>query len=240
MTTTKIYKYAAAVVFAAMMIVPTIAFAQIGTVITVAGNVLDEVTRNPVMVNVVFSDETGTRAGSSRSNSKDGSYLVTGLKPGKKYKVRLEQSEYFQAEYEIALPNTGKYAEISRDFLVKPLVKGTKFPARNTPFDLKKSKLRIGANDILDDFKRSLLINPNVNIEIQCFPDNDDDKAVNTKLTQDRCNALREYFAKAGISDKRLSVKPSDTVDSMNPPPIRKAAKGKRYVGSTYFVVTKF
>ena len=84
MTTTKIYKYAAAVVFAAMMIVPTIAFAQIGTVITVAGNVLDEVTRNPVMVNVVFSDETGTRAGSSRSNSKDGSYLVTGLKPGKK------------------------------------------------------------------------------------------------------------------------------------------------------------
>jgi len=239
MNTSKFLKVTAVAVFAALMMFPSQIFAQVGTVITVAGNVLDEVTRNPVTVNVVFSDESGNRAGSSRSNSKDGSYLVTGLKPGKKYKVRLEQSEYFQAEYEISLPNTGKYAEISRDFLVKPLVKGTKIAARNAPFEVKKSKLRVGANDILDDFKRSLLINPNVNIEIQCFPDTDDDKALNTKLTQDRCTALREYFTKAGISDKRITVKPSDSIDSLNPPPIRKAAKGKRYVGSTYFVVTK-
>ncbi|MFN8359185.1 MAG: hypothetical protein U0264_04660 [Candidatus Kapaibacterium sp.] len=239
MNTSKLFRMVAVMAFTALMIFPTQIFAQIGTVITVAGNVLDEVTRNPVTVNVVFSDESGNRAGSSRSNSKDGSYLVTGLKPGKKYKVRLEQAEYFQAEYEISLPNTGKYAEISRDFLVKPLVKGTKIAARNAPFELKKSKLRVGANEILDDFKRSLLINPNVSIEIQCFPDNDDDKAVNTKLTQERCNALRDYFTKAGISEKRITLKPSDSVDSVNPPPLRKAAKGKRYIGSTYFVVTK-
>jgi outer membrane protein OmpA-like peptidoglycan-associated protein len=214
--------------------------AQVGTVITVAGSVFDEVTRNPATVNVVFSDEAGTRAGSSRSNSKDGSYLVTGLKPGKKYKVRIEQPEFFQAEYEIQLPNTSKYTEISRDFLVKPLVKGTRIPARLAPFELKKSKLRVGANEILDDFKRTLIINPSVNIEIQCFPDMDGDKAENTKLTQDRCNALREYLVKSGVSDKRISTKSSDSIDSINPPPLRKAAKGKRYIGSTYFVVTKF
>jgi len=212
----------------------------IGTVITVAGNVLDEVTRNPVTVNVVFSDESGTRAGSSRSNSKDGSYLVTGLKPGKKYKVRLEQSDFFQAEYEIQLPNSSKYAEVSRDFLVKPLVKGTRIPSRLAPFELKKTKLRVGANEILDDFKRTLIINPNVYIEIQCYPDMEGEKADNTKLTQERCNALKDYFVKNGITEKRISLKPSDTVDNINPPPIRKAAKGKRYIGSTYFVVTKF
>lgn len=234
-------KAAAFISFAAIVgFTPGVLPAQIGTVITVAGNVLDEVTRNPTTVNVVFSDESGTRAGSSRSNSKDGSYLVTGLKPGKKYKVRIEQPEFFQAEYEIQLPNTSKYTEISRDFLVKPLVKGTRIPARIAPFEAKKSKLRVGANDILDDFKRTLTINPNVNIEIQCFPDNDADKTENMKLTQERCNALRSYFEKAGVSIKRISVKPSDSVDGINPPPVRKAAKGKRYVGSTYFVVTKF
>lgn len=219
---------------------PQVTNAQVGTVITVAGSVLDEVTRNPVTVNVVFSDESGTRAASSRSNSKDGSYLVTGLKPGKKYKVRLEQSEFFQAEYEIQLPNSSKYAEVSRDFLVKPLVKGTRIPSRLAPFELKKSKLRVGANEILDDFKRTLTINPNVNIEIQCYPDMDGDKAENAKLTQERCNSLRDYFVKNGVSDKRISLKPSENVDSINPPPIRKAAKGKRYIGSTYFVVTKY
>jgi len=51
---------------------------------------------------------------------------------------------------------------------------------------------------------------------------------------------LKDYFVKNGITEKRISLKPSDTVDNINPPPIRKAAKGKRYIGSTYFVVTKF
>lgn len=232
--------FSAFVLVACLGFMPSKLHAQIGTVITVAGNVLDEVTRNPTTVNVVFNDEAGNRVVSSRSNSKDGSYLVTGLKPGKKYKVRIEQPEFFQAEYEIQLPNTSKYTEISRDFLVKPLIKGSRIPARVSPFEAKKSKLRVGANEILDDFKRTLIINPNVNIEIQCFPDNDADRADNAKLTQDRGNALREYFEKAGISSKRISVKAAENVDSINPPPIRKAAKGKRYVGSTYFVVTKF
>ncbi len=213
----------------------------IGTVVTVRGVVIDEINRNPASVNLTFFDEQMKKVNSSRSNAKDGEYLVTGLKPGKKYTVQIEHPDFFKAEYTIKLPATDKYAEVSRDFLVKPLAMNTRMFMRLSPFEVKKSKIRVGASELLDDFKRSLVMNPNVNIEIQCFPDAEGDNAANEKLTSERCKTLQDFLVKGGVSASRIKIKPAGAADPVNapPPPSKKLAKGKRYVGSTYFVVTK-
>lgn len=213
----------------------------IGPVVTLRGIVLDETTRNPASVNLTFYDEQNKKITSSRSNVKDGEYLVTGLKAGKKYTVQIEHPDFFKAEYVIKLPATDKYAEISRDFLVKPLAKDARMFLRLSPFEAKKSKIRVGAGDMLDEFKQSLIMNPGVVVEIQCYPDTDADKTANSKLTTERCKTLQNYFVKGGVADSRIKIKAFDSTDPVNaPPPLsKKVAKGKRYIGSTYIVVTK-
>ena len=213
--------------------------AQINVVVSVTGTVLKATDRNPASVNLTFFDSGNKRVGTSRSNAKDGYYLVTGLKPGETYKVKIEHPDFFQEEVTIAIPKTSKYSEISRDFLVKPLVNGTRIPLPVAPFELNKSKLRVGAEEFLSETIEALVMNPSVKVQILSYPDEMVSKETNMKLTKERCESLKAYFVSKGVAADRISIVPSENVDPINPPPMKKAAKGKRYIGSTYIVVTK-
>ena len=59
------------------------------------------------------------------------------------------------------------------------------------------------------------------------------------KLTKERSSLLKDFFVKGGVSDDRIVTLSSADVDPLNPIPIRKGAKGKRYVGTTYIIITK-
>ena len=208
-------------------------FAQINVVVSVTGTVLKANDRNPASVNITFYDSNNKRVGSSRSNAKDGYYLVTGLKPGETYKVKIEHPDFFQEEVTVSTPRTSKYSELSRDFLVKPL----SLPV--TPFELNKSKLRVGSEEFLAETVEALLMNPSVKVQISSYPDEMESKEANIKLTRERCETLKAFFVAKGVSADRISIVPSENADPINPPPMKKAAKGKRYIGSTYIVVTK-
>lgn len=212
---------------------------QAQQVMSVTGTVIDQTTRNPVSILVSFYDRNNKKIGSSKSNSATGYYLVTGLKQGDTYKVQLESSDFFKDEYEITLPVSKKYADVSRDFTVKPLVKGAKILLEVPPFELKKSKLRVGAEDYLADIKKMLILNPGVSVEIQTFPDAEGDPAVNEAFTMERAQAIKKYLIDNGVREQKLVVKASGQTDSVNPPPKYKTAKGKRYIGPIYIVITK-
>lgn len=238
-------KYIKSISFAlALLLSSSFAFAAapqfLNTVVSLTGTVIDHVTRKPISVNMVITDANGQKVNKARSNSSDGYYLVTGLKPGKTYKVTLEESNYFKEEYQISVPNTDKYLEISKDYLVKPMYNNAKLPIPVPPFELNKSKIRVGADIFLQDFYTALKINPTVKIEILAYADNDKDQAANAELTKSRADALKEYFVKKGIKEDRISVRGANTTDPKMPPPSGRAAKGKRYVGSTYLVLTSF
>lgn len=208
-------------------------------IMSVTGAVIDQTTRTPASVIVSFYDKSNKKIGSSKSNSASGFYLVTGLKQGETYKVQLESPEYFKDEYEITLPVSKKYADVSRDFTVKPLVKGAKILLEVPPFELKKSKLRVGAEDYLSDIKKMLILNPGVTVEIQTFPDAEGDATVNETFTMERAQAIKKYLVDNGVREQKIVVKPSGQVDALNPPPKYKTAKGKRYIGPIYIVITK-
>ncbi|HRE57494.1 MAG TPA: OmpA family protein [Candidatus Kapabacteria bacterium] len=214
-------------------------FAQINVVVSVTGTVLKANDRNPASVNITFYDSNNKRVGSSRSNAKDGYYLVTGLKPGETYKVKIEHPDFFQEEVTVSTPRTSKYSELSRDFLVKPLISGIRLPLPVTPFELNKSKLRVGSEEFLAETVEALLMNPSVKVQISSYPDEMESKEANIKLTRERCETLKAFFVAKGVSADRISIVPSENADPINPPPMKKAAKGKRYIGSTYIVVTK-
>lgn len=213
--------------------------AQIGTTVALTGTVLDELTRQPVSVTMTFYDTDGKKINSTRSNEKEGGAYYVILKPGQKYVVNFDNPNYMREERSFETPNTSKYAEISRDWVVRPMRAGIKLPLTVSPFEYKKAKFRAGAEDYLNTLRNALIKNPSVNVEIQCYPDLDDSKDGNIKLTQERANALKDFFAKGGVSADRVVIKASGDTDPVNPPPLKKGAKGKRYVGSTYIVITK-
>jgi hypothetical protein len=90
------------------------------TVVTVSGTVTDYKTKKPTSVTVSFYDLYNKRIGWSKSNSKTGSYLVTGLKPGEAYIIRIESIDYVRDEYEVILPNTISHIELNKNFEVIP------------------------------------------------------------------------------------------------------------------------
>ncbi len=213
------------------------AFAQ---VISVTGYVYDGLTREAVNdVKVTFLDAEGSGKPNASTSHSGGYYLVTGLKPGKKYRIRIEKPNYFQVEHDFQAPNTGKYAEISRDFLVYSMRPGARLPLVVTPFFPKKSKLRVGSEEIMEELVGLLAMNPNVKIDIVTYPDNDDNKKENMQLTTDRAKAIRDYLVSKGISDARVKTTPKGDIDPLNPLPMRKQAKGKQYMGMVYIVVTQ-
>lgn len=210
----------------------------IGTVVTLTGFMLNGNTLNPVEANYAVY-ENGKKVGQSRkSNAVDG-FLVTGLKPGGSYTMKIEDPRYFRQEFPISLPQTSKYAEISKDFIVRPMETGRKIMVVPPPFDLRKNVVKSGVEEDIRALAQMLSANPSVSVELVCYPDEDGTPANATTVSTSRGNALKAAFEQNGVGAARVSVRSVNTVDPINPPPLKKGAKGKRYVGSVYIVITK-
>ena len=218
------------------------AYAQaLGPVVSLTGNIFNEVTKQPVTVFLMVLDQDGKRVTATRSNSaENGYYYITGLKPGKTYTISIKQKDYLNEQFVLSVANTDKYQEISKDFLVKPMEKNAYLKLSVPPFELNKSKLRFGSEFLLEDMAGTLKNNPNVKFDIVCFPDNSKDKKENLELTDERSKALMNYFVSQGIDVSRITTQGNADIDPKNPPPTKTAAKGKRYIGSSYIVVKDF
>lgn len=217
----------------------TYAQSAIETVVTLTGSMLNATSLTPVEVNYSVLDASGKKLGPARRSNPIDGYLVTGLRPGESYTIRIEDPRYFRQDYTVQIPKTSKYVEISKDFTVKPMEAGRSIAVTPAPFDLKKATLKVGSDEILGDMSKMLVMNPSVNIELVCYPDVEGTPADISKVTGDRASALKAYLVKNGVSEQRIKVRQVSSTDPINPPPIRKGAKGKRYVGPVYLVVTK-
>ncbi len=224
-----------------VMLTFTIVKAQFtNTVVAFSGQIFDQISKKPISVVLEVYNEDGTKFTKASSNSKDGSYYVTGLVPGKNYIFRIANLKYLKVSYDVEIPNTDKYIEYSKDIQLIPANKNTEFPISVNPFELNQANLRPGFEFFLKDYAKLIKDNPTVNFSINVFPDNNLDMTKNKILTQGRAEAIKDYFIKIGIDSKRISVSGSDKVDPKNLPPTGKAAKGKKYVGSIYIQLISF
>ena len=210
----------------------------VNPVVSITGSVMDAVTRQPITAIMIVTDENGKRINATRSNGTDnGYYYLTSLKPGKKYTITVSSKYYLKEKYTFKIDKAYKYTELSHDFLVMPLTVGAEIPLAFAPFELNKSKLRYGADYVLDGIKGTMLNNKNVKFQIICYPDMEGDPKHNLELTKARAESIKKYLVANGIDASRISIKGNKDVDPKNPPPKKKRAKGKRYIGTTYIKI---
>lgn len=209
----------------------------IQTVVSLTGNVFNQVTKQPETTALLVMKD-GKRITATRSRaSENGNYYITGLKAGESYDIRLEKKGFMDQVFSIDVPKTDKYTEISKDFLIMPKEVGVKLPISVPPFEYNKSKLRVGSDLFLDDIQETLKLNPDVVIQIVTYPDNDKNKKNNEELTKERAESLKEFFVSKGVDATRMTIDSNSSTDPENPPPVEKAAKGKRYIGSSYLKI---
>jgi len=210
----------------------------VNPVVSITGSVMDAVSKQPITAIMVVTDETGKRINATRSNGSDnGYYYLTSLKPGKKYTITVSSKYYLKEVYEFEISDAYKYTELSKDFLILPLDKGVEIPLSFAPFELNKSKLRFGADYVLESIKSTMTNNPTVKFEIICYPDDENNGSENFVLTEERAQSIQKYLTANGIESSRITIKGNKQVDPKNPPPKKKKAKGKRYIGTTYLKI---
>lgn len=210
-------------------------------VVSLTGAVKNYLTNEPLGIEIRVFNMEGKQISISKSNSKDGYYFITGLKPDSVYFIKFMDFSYLADSHEFQVPNTRKYQEYSRDFLVKPKKAGLKFPLKVIPFDIGKSKLRVGADYYLNEIANLMKHNRRVEFVIKAFPDNDNSQSDNSTLSQNRAEALKEYFVKMGVNPEKIIIESQSSTDKDNPPPpiTTKQAKGKRYIGPIYLELSK-
>lgn len=215
------------------------AFSQVGAVAAVTGKMMDRISKEPIKVKFNVYDVSGKRvnARTMNSNKSTGYYYIPSLKPGSVYYIHIEEPGYMKQVFEIKIPNTDRYSEISKDFLIFPKQIGTKIPISVPPFELRKSRLRWGADEILNEYALTMIKNKDVSFEIISYPESEEDKEANKELTSQRAESLKEYFISKGVNPERLEATGKTLPDPRNPPPAEKQAKGKRYIGTTYIYV---
>ncbi len=89
-------------------------------VVSITGKALDKSTDEPLELNITILSEDKEIIGKAKSNSKDGYYFITGLKPEAKYFIRFEKEDYQAQEFEFKFPKVESYKEISQDIKLKP------------------------------------------------------------------------------------------------------------------------
>lgn len=212
----------------------------INTVVSVGGEIYNAITKTPISASIELFDSDNHRINKGKSNSKDGYYYLTSLKPGQSYELRVSDFDYMKQAFPIVVPNTDKYLELSKDILLIPKKIGTEIPIKVKLFESNKSNLKNGADIFLKDYLSLLKLNPTVKIRIVSYPDNANDAAKNGQLTQERSENIKKYFLANGIEPDRLIAQNATIVDPKNPVPTGKASKGKKYVGLSYLIIDSF
>lgn len=176
-------------------------------VVLIKGKVLNAKTKKPVeaIINYEYLS-SGQNAGIARSNPKTGEYTIT-LPFGNRYAYFASADGYISINENIDLNILDEYKEIRKDLLLVPIEIGQKVRLNNIFFEYNKYELLEESFAELERVKKFLLEHPDIKITIEGHTDNIGSLSYNMQLSLARAKAVRDWFIKNGIDEKRLKYK---------------------------------
>ncbi len=174
----------------------------------ISGRVIDQKTGRPVQARVVYQTlPDGNEAGEATSDPITGEYKIV-LPYGQKYSMRAIAPNFIAEGENVDLTQVKGFQEIKgKELTMVPIEEGKAIRLNNIFFDTGKSELRPESAPELDRMVAVLNENPKMTISLNGHTDNTGGVAVNQKLSQDRADAVREYFIGKGIEPDRIASK---------------------------------
>lgn len=174
-------------------------------VAVISGKVTDVSTGKPMEARIIYEDlENGEELGVATSDPQTGNYKIV-LPYGKRYAIRPELENALGVSRSIDLTVPGEYREITGQNLeTAPIRAGTAVTLYNVFFEFAKATLEKESFLELDRMIGLMNKNPNMSIEVQGHTDNVGSDAANMRLSQQRADAVKDYFLSKGVSADRV------------------------------------
>ncbi|KAB7732125.1 OmpA family protein [Rudanella paleaurantiibacter] len=188
---------------------PSADIARPDPVALLTGKVIDQRTGKPVQARIVYQTlPDGEEVGEATSDPLTGEYKIV-LPYGKKYSMRAISPNFIAEGDNVDLTSAPKgFQEIKgKELKLVPIEVGRSVRLNNIFFDTGKSELRPESGPELDRMVTTMNENPKLAIELAGHTDNVGSNETNLKLSQDRADAVREYFIGKGIEPDRVGSK---------------------------------
>lgn len=173
--------------------------------VTVSGQVVNIQTKQPVAASITVTDlSSGEVVATYRSDDRNGNYYVV-LSRGRRYSITAEAPDYifYSDEYSIRPNAEGK--DLKKDIELYRTSGGT--TRLLVFFDFDKSELKTESKPDLSRGISFLKDNPALKVEIAGHTDSVGVASYNKSLSQDRANAVRQYFVDGGVDPARITTK---------------------------------
>ncbi len=173
--------------------------------VTVSGVVIDRKSRQPVGANITVTDlSSGEVVASYRADDKTGDYYVI-LTKGRRYSITAEAPDYIFYSDDYSVPPDVQGKDLKKDIELSRTTGGT--TRLLVFFDFDKAELKNESRPDLDRATEFLKSNPNVRIEIAGHTDSVGVDSYNQKLSQQRAEAVQQYFVSKGVEAGRMKAK---------------------------------
>ena len=174
----------------------------------ISGKVIDQVTGKPIEARIIYQTlPDGAEAGEATSDPITGEYKIV-LPYGQKYTMRAIAKDFIAEGDNIDLTQPKAFQEIKgKELKMVPIKEGGIVRLNNIFFDTGKSELRPESGPELDRLVTTLNEVPKMIIDVRGHTDNTGSNEINAKLSQDRADAVREYFISKGIEPDRITSK---------------------------------
>ena len=173
--------------------------------ILLSGIVKNQKTGLPAEARIVYEDlDTGEELGVADSNPLTGEYKIS-LPYGNTYAIRAEAKDFIPVSKNIDLTIQGGFKEIKDlELAIAPIQTGVTVQLYNIFFEFGRGTLQPESFFELDRMIAVMVQNPNMAIEVQGHTDNVGSNEANLRLSQQRADAVRDYFIKKKIAVERV------------------------------------
>lgn len=171
------------------------------------GKTIDAISSKAVEAKITITDNSnGAKIEEFITNSATGKFLLS-LTSGKNYGITVEADGYLFHSENFDIKKGDGFNMVNKTVELKNIKKGSTIALRNIFFDSGKSVLRSESNGELDRLVKLLKDVSSLKIEISGHTDNVGSESLNSKLSQERAQAVVNYLAQKGIDKSRLVAK---------------------------------
>ncbi len=176
-----------------------------GGIIVLTGNILDNVTDNPIKNATVklIDPNTNQLIAEQKITGPSANYLFS-IASGRNYRILVEAPDYLKFVEDFAIPISTKndahfkIIPLQKANSVKSIVLGWQF------FKFDNADLSIEKTDELDNLAVVMKSNPEIKIKLIGHTDGDGSDQYNNNLSLKRANAVANYLIKKGVEKERI------------------------------------
>lgn len=171
--------------------------------VLLVGRTLDARSKNPVVASVSVEDlESRQKLASGITDPKTGSYRIV-LDNGQ-YGIRAIAEGYLSVNEKLELIRINQYTELEKDLFLIPIEENEVIELSHVFFQQGKSELKPESFPELDRLVEIMEENPTMKIELSGHTDNNGNKGLLMKLSQDRVQQVKTYMVAKGIKKDRI------------------------------------